>query len=280
MIMAIPLAVYGIFLILHTRAYGAPFFNEHLEYVVNESGRMMSKLRSATSNLATRYGRNTLSAVALVSLIVLAARRQKTENARFLVVSMVLILSLIGFSIINFFTHRYILPVMPLFIAVCISLAVSAFQKRKLLVYALTAVVFTTTLIYSVTKMGKIDNDMGYSQYLKVHKELVHWCETNDKYESGIAAGYNMVLALRDSFNGYLTTERGFKVNHLPKTGGIDRHCMGLNLHGCRTTRWIPGRMGKGIQYCVQKALGRNIFAKRKQLRHNICTFVVHYYRG
>lgn len=222
MIMAIPLAVYGIFLILHTRAYGAPFFNEHLEYVVNESGRMRSKLRSATSNLATRYGRNTLSAVALVSLIVLAARRQKTENARFLVVSMVLILSLIGFSIINFFTHRYILPVMPLFIAVCISFAVSAFQKRKLLVYALTVVVFTTTLIYSVTKMGKIDNDMGYSQYLKVHKELVHWCETNDKYESGIAAGYNMVLALRDSFNGYLITERGFKVNHLPKTGGID----------------------------------------------------------
>lgn len=222
MIMAIPLVVYGIFLILHTRAYGAPFFNEHLEYITNEGGRIMSKLRSATSNLATRYGRNTLSAVAIISLIVLAARHRKPGNARFLVISIVLILSLIGFSVINFFTHRYILPVLPLFIAVCISLAVSAFQERKQLAYALTGVVFTTTLIYSVTKMGKIDNDLGYSQYLKVQKELVHWCEANDKYKNEIASGFNMMLALRDPFNGYLTTERGFRVNHLPKTDSIE----------------------------------------------------------
>lgn len=222
MIMAIPLAVYGIFLIMHTRAYGTPFFGEHLEYVANESGRIMSKLRSASSNLTTRYGRNSLSAIAIVSLIIFGVRRQKPGNSRILVISAVLIFSLIGFSIINFFTHRYILPILPLFILVCFGLTVSAFQKRKLLVYALATVVFTTTLIYSVTKMGKIDNDLGYSQYLKVHKELVSWCEINNKYDNEIAAGYNMVLALRDNFNGYLTTEKGFKVNHLPKTEDID----------------------------------------------------------
>ncbi len=221
-IMAIPLFVYGLFLVLHNRAYGTPFFNEHLDYIANESGRIISKLRSASSNLATRYGRNTLSAAALISIAVLAYGKQKPENLRFFTISAILIVSLITFSIFNFFTHRYILPVLPLFIALCMGLTLPAFRKRKWLVYAVSLIIFSATLFYSVTKMGKIDNDLGYTQYLKVHKELVHWCETNNKYNSRIAAGYNMVLALRDGFNGYLTTEKGFKVNHLPKTEGID----------------------------------------------------------
>jgi 4-amino-4-deoxy-L-arabinose transferase-like glycosyltransferase len=217
MIMAVPLMVYGLFLLLHARAYGTFFFTEHFDYIYDESNRVVSKLKSASSNLTTRYGRNTLSAAVLLSLAWLVLKKNMPDNTRFLLVSFILIVSLIAFSAVNFFTHRYMLPAMPLFIALGVSLIYAAFGKRVWAILGIAGVIFFTTFIYSMTKMGKIDNDLGYTQYLKVHKELVNWCEENNKYDKKISSGFNMVLALRDNFNGYLTTERGFVTEHLPR---------------------------------------------------------------
>ena len=218
MILAVPLMVYGVFLLLHARAYGTFFFTEHFDYIYDESNRIISKLKSASSNLTTRYGRNTLSAAVLISLVWLTIKKHKSDNIRFLLISFVLIVSLIAFSVVNFFTHRYMLPAIPLFIAFSVSLIYSAFGKRVWIFAGIAVVIFFTTFIYSMTKMGKIDNDLGYTQYLKVHQELVNWCEENQKYDEKISSGFNMVLALRDNFNGYLSTERGFKTEHLPIT--------------------------------------------------------------
>lgn len=217
MIMSVPLMVYGLFLLLHARAYGTFFFTEHFDYIYDESNRIVSKLKSASSNLTTRYGRNTMSAAVLLSLVWLTLKKHKPDNIRFLTISLILIVSLIAFSVVNFFTHRYMLPAMPLFIAFSVSLIYSAFGKRVWAIAGIAGVIFFTTIIYSMTKMGKIDNDLGYTQYLKVHKELVNWCEENNKYNNGISSGFNMVLALRDNFNGYLTTKMGFVTEHLPR---------------------------------------------------------------
>ncbi len=222
LVMAIPLMVYALFLVLHFRAYGSFFFNEHLEYMQYDSGAVMSKLRSASSNLVTRYGRSTLAAAAVVSLLLMGFRKQKPGEGRFLLISLVLILSLMLFSIFNFFTHRYILPAMPLFIGCCVGLMVQAFQKQKWMVAAITLVLFGSTLSHSLSKAGKGDNDLGYVQYLKVHQSVVNWCEDQSMYDKTLSCGPNMMFALRDDFTGFLNRGKSFTTAALPKTEGSD----------------------------------------------------------
>ncbi len=222
LIMTLPFMVYALFLLLHFRAYGSFFFNEHLEYMQFGSGQVMGKLRSASSNLAIRYGRSAISAAALVSLLLMVFRQQKPVGGRFLYTSLVLILALILFSILNFFTHRYILPVMPLFIGSCVALTVQAFQKLRWLVAAIAIVFFGSTLAHSLSKAGKGDNDLGYAQYLKVHQSVVDWCEEQQVYDSTISCGPNMLFALRDEFTGFLNKGKGFTTAALPKTEGSD----------------------------------------------------------
>jgi 4-amino-4-deoxy-L-arabinose transferase-like glycosyltransferase len=91
----------------------------------------MGKPRSASSNLAIRCVRSAISAAALVSLLLMVFRQQKPVGGRYLLTGLVLILALILFSVFNLFTHRYILPVMSLFIGCYVALTVQAFQKLR-----------------------------------------------------------------------------------------------------------------------------------------------------
>jgi 4-amino-4-deoxy-L-arabinose transferase-like glycosyltransferase len=250
LIMALPLMVYALFLLLHFRAYGSFFFNEHLEYMQFSTSQVMGKLRSASSNLAIRYGRSAISFAALVSLLLMVFRRQKPVEGRFLWTSLVLILALVLFSIFNFFTHRYILPVMPIFIGCCVALIVQAFQKHRWMVAAIAIAIFGSTLAHSLSKAGKGDNDLGYVQYLKVHQSVVDWCEAQQVYDSTISCGPNMLFALRDEFTGFLNKGKGFTTAALPKTEGSDMVVWDSTCDGSL----LPGGFPEGWELVYETA--------------------------
>jgi hypothetical protein len=219
-LLVVPLVVYLIFLFLQKKAYGTFFFTEHLGLITFKSTKVLNNLRSVSSNLATRYGRNIISLFALISLSVLLIRREKIANTRFMILAIFQVSALILFTILNFYTYRYILPAFPLFIAICLSLIYQARFRMKILNASAYILILAVPLAYSLSKKGKLDNDMGYTQYLKVHKMMVTWCEERGWSDRQFACGYNMVLAMRDPFTGYLHSEKGFRVAHLP---GIDQ---------------------------------------------------------
>lgn len=218
----IPLQIYIIFLILHKMAYGTFFFTEHLDYINFNTDSLFSKLRSVSSNLATKYGRNVILFFAIAAWIRLYISKNWLKNKRLLFLLLLQIFALVFFTIMNFYTYRYILPAFPLFIAFCLTVMFQARFRNLMFNRIIFLIMFITTLTYSLTKKGNIDNDMGYTQYLKVHQKMVTFCEQQGWYDKQFACGYNMVLALRDPFTGYLSTEKGFKVTHLPRIGNAD----------------------------------------------------------
>jgi hypothetical protein len=99
-------------------------------------------------------------------------------------------------------------------------------QQIKTKYKALNAAFIVTTLLVSTwylsTKRGQSDADLGYTQFLVVHQEMVHYLEKNNLYDKEIGSGFNMVMALRDRYGRYLSTDRNFKPHHLPGIEGRD----------------------------------------------------------
>jgi hypothetical protein len=220
--MAIPIIVYFLHLLLTYKAHGTFFFNDHLNYLTFEKGKILRVLKSSTGILFTRYGRNTISAVAVISIIIILYRKEKIVNGKILLLFITQIVLLFIFTSVNFYTYRYILPAFPLFIGLSMILFHQAWKKRDYLFYLLMAVMIAVPMYFTLTKKGKIDIDFGYATYLPLHKEMVEFCEKQDWDTKVFASEFNMVLALRDPFTGYHSELKGFKTQHLPLLENAD----------------------------------------------------------
>lgn len=222
LLLTIPLWVFVIHLLLNFKAFNTFFFIEHLDYISFDQKQITRIIKSSTAILFTRYGRNVISAVVIISIFIILFRKEKFLYGKLLVLIGFQILLLTLFTSINFYTYRYMLPVFPLFIILGALLFEQAFRDKKVFQYVLIAIMVAVPLYYSITKKGKTDIDLGYASYLPLHKEMVVYCEHQNWYDKNFSAEFNMVLALRDPFTGYHNTSQGFKTSHLPKLEDID----------------------------------------------------------
>jgi len=214
--LAIPVIVYSFHLLLTYKAHGTFFFTEHLNYLTVEKGKLFRVLKSSTGILFTRYGRNLISAVTVISLIIILFRKEKIFNGKILLLFITQIVLLLIFTSVNFYTYRYMLPAFPLFIGMSMILFHQAMKKHEYLYFALLSVMMVVPMYFSFTKSGTTDIDFGYATYLPLHKEMVEFCEKQDWDDKVFATEFNLVMAMRDPFTGYHTKKTGFKTQHLP----------------------------------------------------------------
>lgn len=221
-VLFVPAMVYVIHLMLHYISHGTFFFGEHLDYLSLDLEKLLRVLRSSTAILFTLYGRNVISGIVIIALILMIFRRKKIEHMRLISLLFLMTFLLILFSMVNFYTYRYILPAFPLFAGIAAIITGQAFGNTRKWFVPLIILMISVPLYFSVTKKGRYDIDFGYAEFLPVHLEMVHFCEKQGWYDRKIAAGFNMVVALRDPGIGYLTQKRGFQVLHLPDIGDAE----------------------------------------------------------
>jgi hypothetical protein len=183
---------------------------------------MKRVLKSATGILFTMHGRNMIFVATILSILILLFRKERFEHGRLLLLLIFQIILLTAFTSVNFYTYRYMLPALPLFILLSVILVFQAFQKKKYLLIVLLILMTGSPLYYSLTKRGNLDVDLGYSVYIPLHKEIVVYCEKQNWFDKTFAANFNMVLALRDPFTLFHETNSGFNTQHLPKLEGAD----------------------------------------------------------
>lgn len=216
LLLSIPAIVYGIFLLLHYLKFGVFFFSEHLGYITVDGSRLLYKLKSATSTLFLKHGRNTIIFAALISIAYLLFRKKKIAHKRLLVISLSIVILFLIFTITNFFVYRYVFPVMGIILLAALVLIQQAKTKYWLINAGYILLIFVVSIYYTSTKRGQSDVDLGYIQFLEVHKQMVEYCEHQGWYENEFGAGYNMVMSMRDHYAGYLHTEKNFHMHHLP----------------------------------------------------------------
>lgn len=203
-----PGIVYGIFLILHYFKFGVFFYTTHLEYVKFDWNTLFSKFKEATNSVLNDYGRLYISIATVISAIVYFY--QRPAKSRFLALGILSFVVFMVFSIFNFYTKRYGLVSMITFIV----LFSYIFGQLNLKNYYKLGITFTLSLIclyFSLTKKHNADSDLGYIETIKVHQQLVEFCEQKNLYAEPFAVTFNMIFCLRDKNLGYITGNNEFK---------------------------------------------------------------------
>lgn len=214
--MVIPLFVYLLFLFLHFRKFGVFFFSEHLHLISFEATKVLYKLQSATWTIFLAHGRNLLFFAAIAALGIQLFRKQEIRYRRLLILSFWLLTVFLLFTILNFYVYRYVFPVLGIMLLSSLALIQQIRVRYQALNIAFVIAILSFSGYHAATKRGQSDADLGYSQFLVVHQEMVKYCEQQGWNDQEIGAGFNMVMSLRDRFARYLSTDKNFKTHHLP----------------------------------------------------------------
>ncbi|HKI88342.1 MAG TPA: glycosyltransferase family 39 protein [Draconibacterium sp.] len=208
--MAIPLAVYGIFLILHKKEFGSFFFQEHTGYIQLSLATILKKLQIATGIIFTRYGRNIILVAIIVAVLILIFKKKKWENKKLLALLVLQTGVFLLFSAVNFYTQRYMLSLLALFVIITAVLLVQVkFSKWVINALVITAIT-VVPLYFTFTQKSNADSDLGYVQVVKVHQQMVKYCEEQGWQNEPVSASFNLIFCLRDPHLGYVSTNEGF----------------------------------------------------------------------
>jgi len=202
-----PGLIYIIFLLLHYMAFKVVFYGEHLGHIATDWNTVLDKTNHAMSMLFVRYGRSSISVFALLSLVFLFFRKDISKKP--VLLAILSFLTYITFSVYNFYTQRYGLVVLVLFII----LFAYIWGQIKFNLYIKSGVI----LILAVVCLGKTltnkscsDTDLGYVETIKVHQEIVRYCEQNQLQDEPLAVSFNMIFNLNDKDLGYVTGTKDF----------------------------------------------------------------------
>ena len=209
-LISIPLLVYALFLLLHKIKFGSFLFQEHTAYIELSLNSVLRKLQIATGMIFTRYGRNVVLAATLTALFILLYRKKKPESSNLLILILIQTIFFLLFSAINFYTQRYMLSLMTLFMVAASVLMVQVQFNRRWLNVLTIMLVASIPLYYSFTKKTNSDSDLGYVEVVEVHQKMVHYCEEQGWYDKPISASFNLIFCLKDPHLGYVSTQEGF----------------------------------------------------------------------
>ncbi|HET6559256.1 MAG TPA: hypothetical protein VFG54_18175 [Prolixibacteraceae bacterium] len=222
LLVSTPVGTYLVFLLLHHLQFGVFLYQEHLNYISFDRATLLYKFNSATSTLLLAHGRNVLVFAAIISLAILLFKKEKIAYSRFLVLTMAMIIAYLAFCIFNFFTYRYLFPVMGITLLASLAVIQQIKIKYQALNVACIACMLSVSAYYSTTKRGHGDADLGYTEYLVVHQQVVSYCEKQGWYDKKICAGFNILWDMHKPYAHYLSTPRIFKVHALPAIGNSD----------------------------------------------------------
>ena len=207
---SVPLIIYAIFLVLHKIEFGSFFYPDHTGYVDFRFDSVSQKINIATEIIFTRYGRKTVLIISTLSLLIILIKKTKLKSGTLLALILIQTLLFLSFSAINFYTQRYMLGLLSLFMIASAVIMENA-KLKNLWLNTLILIFVTSIPLYStLTQKSNTDKDLGYVEAVMVHQKMVHFCEEQDWQDKGISASFNLIYYLRDYSLGYLSQDKGF----------------------------------------------------------------------
>ncbi len=207
---AVPLLSYIGFLILHKLEFGSWFFDDHLGYISISISEVIRKIQIALSGIFVNWGRVIILIATLVSLGLICFRRGNCKFSSFRIVILLLMITFIAFSSLNFYTQRYMLSMIVIFMIFASSVISKAGFQNKVINLAIVVILTAIPAFYSFTKKSNADSDLGYIEVVQLHKEMVEFMEDQGWKDEPISASFNMIFALRNPSLGYTRTNEGF----------------------------------------------------------------------
>jgi len=207
--LALPAITYGIFLYVHFVQFGYLFFGDHLNYIDTSASSILYKLRISSNIIFLSYGRFVFSALFIAIVFYRLIKSEAIPQKSLILQLLLLLFGFILFSSINFYTLRYMLAPMTLFIFSFAILAneLPISEIRKVLMMTVLACL---SFYKSLTVTTISDADLGYIQTVELQRSIVHYCEEKNFFDKKLAVSYNMIFALKDNDLGFKKNNQAF----------------------------------------------------------------------
>lgn len=211
----LPFAFISVFFVLQKHWIGWVFFPEHIGYISIQA--FLDKAEMYLGYLLLFRGRNLLSFASILALILLLFRHAPSlvQHKNKLLGLAFFILSYLAFSSLNFYSPRYLLSVLPLFIILFSFFLWSAFQKNKWLFALLFLLLFGNNCFYSFFRFEPNDHTLGYRDMIATHQEACQWIEKEIAPNQKVATHFLMKANLEQPSIGYLKNNTPYNKVHI-----------------------------------------------------------------
>ncbi len=208
-ILIIPILIAATYFIIQKIMYDWFFFPEHLNLISFNSNYFFDTLNSYVSILFIYQGRIVLTSILLLTIILkiffkLGYRLSEDKKEIFSIFIIFFVCYLI-FSSLNFFSPRYILCLLPLFIISTSYFIYDTFKNKRIFQILSLIITITVCFYFCTQKTLTHDHDLGYLNAVKVHKEVVQYCEKEKIYNKKILTHFLMRIDLTNPYSGYLS---------------------------------------------------------------------------
>lgn len=199
--------IYAGFLFLHYMEYGVALYGDHLDYISFDWPVIHDKIDRAYSFIFIRYGRQAILLTGIATLMVYIFQWQ--TNWRFLLLTALSFLSFMAFSMFNFYTQRYGLIALVIFILL-FAFLLGQLHLNALIKYGIALILAALCLYNTLTIKENSDVDLGYVETIRVYEDMVHYCEEQKMHDEPFAVTFNMIFALNDKDLGYVKGGKEF----------------------------------------------------------------------
>lgn len=202
-----PGIAYLLFLILHYLAFKVLLYSEHVGYISLDWPTIHDKIKGAYDFIFIGYGRRYISIAGIAGLIIWLF--QKPKSWKIVLLAVLSFLAFMAFSMINFYTQRYGLVAMVIFIMLA-GIIIGQLKINQYIKAVVTLGLASVCLYFSLTEKQNADIDMGYVETIKVYEKLVEYCQENNLYDVPLSVSFNMLFALGEKDLGYVKGPRQF----------------------------------------------------------------------
>lgn len=207
---SIPITILSLFLIIQKIKLGWFFYPEHIEMMHLNTKEIYQYFKLICKYFFINDNHFILLLFSVISLSYILYKKKKIQNLHFILFSYVVIFVYISFSTINFFTTRYLLCILPLFILTSTYLVYTLFQERNLYFYT----IFSLFLINNYFNSNIIYNQdvyNGFKESILVQKQAIRFCESQKWYNESIKTGFLQYYNMNTPRLGYLKDSTIFK---------------------------------------------------------------------
>lgn len=207
----IPIILYGGFLILHKIEFGSFFYDAHVSHIQLTKYDVVKKLRISWEMVYNRYGRFIILYSLIPAITIVLLKHKKLQKLNILLLIILQTILFLAFSIFNFYTYRYMLCILALFLIFASIIIQQASLKYKIINWLVVCTLLAVPAYYSYSVRTNTDVDLGYVDAVKIHQQMVDYCEKRDWHEESISASFNLIYYLTNPALGYLTSDKKFE---------------------------------------------------------------------
>lgn len=222
-VLIVPVFLVAIYFIVQKIIHGWYFFPLHVDFMSFEFGVIKNKFLIILNFIFFAQGRYIITLLILLSLVVkLFISKRAFAEGKWEVLSILLlfILAFKAFSSLNFLSNRYLLITLPPLMLIFSHLLITAFKQSKVVIYAGLIIAGVILVVFNTKKLNNHDDNLGYIDQVKVHQQMVNYCEQQNLYDSTILTHFLMFVNLSSPYAGYLS-DTNHKFNSIVNERGF-----------------------------------------------------------